>query len=475
MIFENQTDLLVQSFQLQSENLANRLLQDFEEPIPEPQSDTARENLLTKLRFYEAAGMRVLSKEGEVILQSPATLDPEMFQTKKTIEEKIQELNLVSANSVFETKYDLDLLEEDFSIVITLPIRTESGNVYLLQAKILLSGIQERLRQIYIFMGIATSWGIIFHILFAIFVYRVIFYRLHLLKEASIGLSSGDLSTRANWNSKKQDELDDLGMSFNLMADRIQETVQTISRLNYEINQELLIGKEVQELFLPRKKKFKEFAPGLLYHPMREVSGDIYLFFKKKTESGEKSFFLIADASGHGVSAALVTVTIALFLEAIIKETEEPHEVISRLSDLLGSRMQASFFATGVFYSWDGRELKVCNAGHNEPILFHRAKGSRETIPSSGPPLGMVEDHVYKTESYYPDSGDKIFSYTDGLTESTDSQEEMFGLERVSSFLNHEYVFSHENQEIVDGLFSELDRFKESYKDDVTLLIWEIP
>ncbi|MCZ8237540.1 MAG: SpoIIE family protein phosphatase [Leptospiraceae bacterium] len=84
----------------------------------------------------------------------------------------------------------------------------------------------------------------------------------------------------------------------------------------------------------------------------------------------------------------------------------------------------------------------------------------------------MIEQHEYKTERFKVESGDKIFLYTDGLVEALNENKELFGLQRVKSKLVKDNLL---NQEIVDELSQELDNFIFEYKDDVTILLLEIP
>lgn len=474
MIFENQSDLLIQSFQLQSENLANTVISDLSSTVIDLDNEEETTLFSQRIGNYEAATFRIFSYQGDILFSG---LDPDHYfpNLEEWISNNLSDLNPSDQSSIFKSRYKLELNENDFSLLLTLPIRTKNSKNSFLQAIIIFSGLQERLSQIYIFMGIATGWGIVFHLLFGIFVYRSIFRRLNRLKKASDAMSSGDLSARAHWNRRRSDELDILGDSFNDMAKSIQEKMNTISRLNFEINQELKIGKEVQELFLPSRKDFDRFKIGRFYLPLREVSGDIYFFQKIGEGDEEKYFFFLADVSGHGVSASLITVTISLFLESIVKETCDPVVIIGKLNQLMSIRLQSSFFATAVAILISRNHMVSCNAGHNPPILFQDKGDSVGEISSSGPPLGMNENHQYEAWETILDPGDKILCYTDGLVETLDREGVMFGISRVKSMIQAGFNETTSNQAIVEAIALSLDQNKAEYKDDVTILLWEIP
>ena len=120
-------------------------------------------------------------------------------------------------------------------------MQVENAQSFLL-AHLNINTIQDRLRSIYYQVAGAVLWGVIFHILFAVFVFRLIFRRIAILKTASNEMAEGELSARAEWKKdvkKGYDELDVLGLSFNSMAENIQNKVETISLLNQQIQEEL--------------------------------------------------------------------------------------------------------------------------------------------------------------------------------------------------------------------------------------------
>ncbi|WCL47997.1 SpoIIE family protein phosphatase [Leptospira sp. GIMC2001] len=476
MIFENQSDLLVRSFKFQSENLANTVQNDLSNAQIRIQKNTEQSAIIDRLRLYEIDNFRIYDKKGTEVYRYPNEINYIQKIEPNELQLKIQSVGIGDSGSIFKSRYNLELNQNDFSVSAFIPFIDADKSELYLETDVKLSGIQERLNQIYVFMALATSWGILFHVLFAIFVYRVIFKRLEILKSTSEKMAEGELSSRAEWEFKRSDELDSLGLSFNSMAEKIEETVNTVTRLNKEINLELTIGKEVQELFLPKLKKYKKFSLGLLYRPMREVSGDIYQCFhiENKELNKEDYCFFLADASGHGISAALVTVVIAMFLEAVLRETNDADKTIQKLSELMGSRLQASFFATSVFLNINkDNVLTICNGGHNSPYIIRKKNSEFIRIESSGPPLGMAEDHNYSLETFQLEPGDRIFLYTDGLVETQGREGNQFGLERSLDLIRKN--LSKSNQEIVDILNTELNDFALEFKDDVSVLIIEIP
>ena len=474
MIFENQSDLLLKNFQFQSENLANTILADLQTIGLNRQKDEAFSIFRKTLKLYDISTFTIFQSDGEVWLHEPEGEN----QVKKVSDVLIKKSKDVSSDkegSLFKARYSLDLNEDDFTVNFLLPIRSAKGEEVFLFTHFNISSIQERLKQLYIQVAYAVIWGIVFHLIFAILVYRAIFRRVGILETASKNMAEGNLQTRISWGFKNEDELDNLGRSFNSMAEEIENKVNTITRLNDEINQELQIGKEVQELFLPPNKKYKRFNIGKIYRPMREVSGDIYQYFHYE-EGDNKEFygFFLADASGHGVSAALVTVVMAMSLQGIMKENHDPILAINQLGETIANRLQASFFATGVFVVLNEPGIaKFVNAGHNAPFIIRPSTKELRYIDSSGPPLGMGDDIVYTLDEFEVKPGDKIILYTDGVVETPLKEGGLYGLDRFANLVLEN--INKPNNEIVDMAMADLDRLHEEYKDDVTMIILEIP
>lgn len=474
MIFENQSDLLLKNFQFQSENLANTILADLQNIGLKPERDEAFNIFRKTLKLYEIENFLIFQGDGKIW-----QTEPENKQIPDKVAEalirKSKDVSSDKEGSLFKARYSLDLNEEDFTVDFLLPIKAASGKEIFLSTHFNIASIQERLKQLYIQVAYAVVWGVVFHLIFAILVYRAIFRRVGLLEAASKEMTEGNLKSRVSWNFKNEDELDNLGNSFNSMASEIETKVNLITKLNDEINQELQIGKEVQELFLPSPKKFKKFKIGKLYRPMREVSGDLYQYFYFD-EGDDKEFyaFFLADASGHGVSAALVTVVMAMTLQGIMKENHDPIFAINFLGETIANRLQASFFATGVFVILDEPgKIKFVNAGHNAPFMIRPSTKQITYIDSSGPPLGMGDDIHYSLVEFAVEPGDKIILYTDGVVETPMKEGGLYGLDRFANLVMENIEKS--NTEIVELAMADLDEVHEEYKDDVTILIIEIP
>ena len=475
MIFENQTELLVKNFKYQSENFVTSVMTDLNSKKISKADEANLKALKENLFYLEIFQFRIFDKTGEVWYNERGIVTGE--NAEEDLIKKAKEIS--DTTSVFSSKYKLELNKEDFTIKFLIPLvaEPEDAGPLFLSTQLSIKTMQERLTKLYYQIAVAFLWGLISHILFGIYIYRVIFSRVSQLKDATDKMALGDLTSRATWKFNREDELDVLGQAFNGMAGKIEETIQTISTLNEEINKELKIGREVQEMFLPSNKKLKALKVATSYRPMREVSGDIYHFYKfpaGKMNKKEYQGIFFADASGHGVSAALVTTVLIMSLENIIAKSIHPGYIIQKLGDIIGNRFQSSFFATAVFFliAEDG-EILCSNAGHNAPICFRPSTGEIFYFKSVGPPLGMVDEFDYKVIKMPAKPGDKLLIYSDGLVESPGKDVEQFSEKRVLDII--EANMNIPNKDLLELLAEELDKFAIDYRDDVSMILVEIP
>ena len=480
MIIENQTDLLVTSFKHQSDSLAKgaaNLLSNLK--IGRSPKDPGYETLHRSLQTYDLNWYKIFDAKGNIWHQYSAAKG-EVLNKKKQVSKRVQRRvsQLNSRRSLFQARYLVELQEEDFSIELLLPLGR--GNSLFLFSSLNLKTMQSRLYLVYYQVLGAVVWGIIFHVLFALFLIRIIFRRVAALLKASRRMSEGDLASRVDWeiHEEKKDELDVLGLSFNEMASNIQEKVRTISHqvetistLNRQIQQELKVGKEVQRLLITANDEIVEDCkPHVYYRPLREVSGDMFHYFKLK--DGTRGFFF-ADASGHGVPAALVTAISFLALEDVLRKGLEKEEIMNSLNYSITTRMRQAFYLTAVLALFDSEgRLWLSNAGHNTFFIFSQEE-KRIEVESDGLPIGVLPDSEYPLHKYEVQKGDRIFVYSDGLVETSNEKKEEFGLERLTEIL--EKNRSRPIEAMVKEVETAFDNFACNFTDDVSFLCIEIP
>lgn len=211
------------------------------------------------------------------------------------------------------------------------------------------------------------------------------------------------------------------------------------------------------------------------YHPSGRAGGDYYDFFA--LPEGRWGI-LIADVSGHGTPAAVMMAITHSVAHGYPGPPATPGQLLAHVNDQLATRYTADneTFVTAFYGIYDpaARELTYACAGHNPPRVKRCDDGSIASLDGvSNLPLGLFPGLEYEqsTRSLIP--GDQIVFYTDGVTESTDDQGNMFGLERLDEVLENCHLTA-------DGLIEEVLRTLENFTggkppaDDRTMLVAKV-
>ena len=213
-----------------------------------------------------------------------------------------------------------------------------------------------------------------------------------------------------------QSELDSLKTEINFLRRRDETLNFYMSRLD----EELRLAARLQQDFLP--KKLPQVDPlrfHTLYRPAGYVSGDLYDVFR--LDEAHVGFYM-ADAVGHGMPAALLTMFIknALVTKQITPEGYrllQPSEALARLNDtLVDQNLTQATFATAVYGTIHTKTL-VCNfarAGHPYPLLM-RDDGTVVNLEADGGLLGIFPNDVYQDQQIQLRAGDRLFVYSDGI------------------------------------------------------------
>ena len=163
--------------------------------------------------------------------------------------------------------------------------------------------------------------------------------------------------------------------------------------------------------------------------PSRTVSGDLYRF--EERPANDECSVLVADVSGKGLSASLLTASLEALSAGPMEMGRPPHDVLQKLSRRLHARTPPERFATAVVATLDASRhtVRYASAGHN-PALWVRESSVVE-LDATGIPLGMFADAAYEVDEIVLAPGDALVIYTDGLTEATNAAGEDYGLDRL--------------------------------------------
>jgi phosphoserine phosphatase RsbU/P len=276
------------------------------------------------------------------------------------------------------------------------------------------------------------------------------------------------------------DEIEDLGQAFNFMVERLEDYIENLTAVTAEkerIGAELNVATHIQSSMLPcifpafpDRDELDIYAT---MTPAKEVGGDFYDFFMVD----ERHIAIVmADVSGKGVPAALFMV----IGKTLIKDHTQPGrdlgEVFTEVNNILCESNDNGMFITafeGVLDLVTG-ELRYVNAGHEKPFIYRKNGGYEAYKIPSGFVLAGLEDIKYQEQKVQLSIGDKIFQYTDGVTEAMDKNKQLYGMERLQHALNEKCLDCNPEQtlrlvkEDIDAFVGDNDQF-----DDITMLCLE--
>ncbi len=236
---------------------------------------------------------------------------------------------------------------------------------------------------------------------------------------------------------------------------------------------ELSVARKLQSSIVPESTpKMKGIQSVFYYEPMDSVGGDFFDFY---VISPTELAVIIADVSGHGIPAALVSAMLKIAFSTQIRYAKDPASLLGQInSTLLGKTKGAFLTASYLYINLESMEYSHARCGHLPLVHFTKNESEPKLSLPPGKLIGWIPELDIKVETNKIKSGDRIVMYTDGITEATNQFKEMLGEEKWISMLKNSYQNSLANTK--DILLSEIKLFtgKKSPDDDVTLVILEV-
>jgi len=310
-----------------------------------------------------------------------------------------------------------------------------------------------------------------------VFVFAFVFTRP--LRELSAGaevVSKGDFDHRIDIHSR--DELGRLAVAFNKMVVDLKQYTRDLARTTAEkerIESELQFAREVQQGALPREFPPFEGAENIdisaKIQPARMIGGDYFdFFFVDEHHLG----VVVADVSGKGMPAGLFLMMLRTELREAAARDVSVRRVMNRVNGTIADDNPSNMFASVFYFICDMRtgQVTYANGGHPPPIIVRPgeiATFGAEAGKGLGPVVGVMEEADYTEASIRLEDGDRIFLYTDGVTEAMNVDGEMYGDERL---LDTVKAGAREDACLCDRVFEDVLRYQEGLEqyDDVTVL-----
>ena len=273
------------------------------------------------------------------------------------------------------------------------------------------------------------------------------------------------------------DEIENLANTMTEMESDIAAYVEDLTRITAEterINTELSIAAQIQDASMPNAFPLfpdrREFDLYASVSPAKEVGGDFYDCF---LIDKDHLAILIADVSGKGVPAALFMMASKIVISDFTRITKtSPAMILEAVNNNICAKNYLEMFLTvwlGILEISTGK-LTAVNAGHEYPAI-KRADGTFELMKDKHSFIvGGLPDIQYKEYEIQLEPGDIIFEYTDGVTEATTAENQLFGTDRMIEALNKDD--SSDPKEIVQGIYESIDAFVKDAPqfDDITMI-----
>ena len=364
-----------------------------------------------------------------------------------------------------------------------LPVKDSGGStVALLMSDMPMPFVNETLNRFLINTALVTSLVVILFIgAFLAFLRRHVTNPLQIVHaEADAFISSEMKLSEQLPGITQSDEIGKLAQSVYQMEINTKNYVDNLTAVTAEkerISTELNVATSIQAGMLPALyPKFAgrdDFEVCAVMDPAKEVGGDFHdFFFIDPTHLA----IVVADVSGKGVPAALFMVIAKTLIKNRTLLGGTPGEILTDVNSQLVESNESGLFVTAYLAILDLEtgELLSANAGHEHPAL-RRADGSYELIVSRhNIALCAMDGIEYRTNSSTLAEGDSVFLYTDGVTEATDSETELFGDERLMSALNKNPAASPD--EVVNNVRQAINEFvgEAEQFDDITMLAFKL-
>ncbi|MBR1407740.1 MAG: SpoIIE family protein phosphatase [Clostridia bacterium] len=292
-------------------------------------------------------------------------------------------------------------------------------------------------------------------------------------------LSEGNIEFRMEDAYRTGDEIEVLAESFAEISHKTVAYVDEVRRVTAEkerIGTELQMATRIQAAMLPHIFPAFPDRPEIdiyaVMDPAKEVGGDFYDYF---LIDSDHLCIVMADVSGKGVPAALFMMASKIIIQSCAMLGQSAAEILRKTNEAICSNNAEQMFVTvwlGILELSSGK-LTAANAGHEYPVL-KRPDGDFEAVRDRhGFVIGGMEGARYKEYEMQVEPGSKLFVYTDGVVEATDSAKQLYGMERMLSALNAAKDESPEQilrsvRTSVDGFVKGAEQF-----DDLTMLCLE--
>ena len=254
------------------------------------------------------------------------------------------------------------------------------------------------------------------------------------------------------------------------MIEKQKEITKKGARIETELNLANAIQKNMLPSIFPPFPEHKEFDIYASMIPAKEVGGDFYDMF---LIDDNHLAICMADVSGKGIPASLFMMISKILIKNVSCIDKQTDIALTRVNNMLCDGNKTGLFVTAWFGILDleNGHLEFANAGHNPPLLYSKRKGAFEYLRTKpNMVLAGMENVNYRKNEIQIEPGDRLFLYTDGVTEATNIANKLYGEDRLQELLNNNLDLDVE--ETIKEVKRDIDDFAGNAEqfDDITML-----
>lgn len=274
---------------------------------------------------------------------------------------------------------------------------------------------------------------------------------------------------------KAKDRLELQSAKLKSSLEKVKEARLVIEKQNALMQNKLEMGAELQKSLLPISfPEIPDLHFNSKYLPTSQLGGD---FFDVVSINEDHIGVIIADVSGHGVSAAMIAAMFKALYNNFKQQSHSAADVLNYLNGEFSHMLNTGDFISAFYMIINTRDFSVeyANAAHPFPMIYRSNSSIVEELDTKGFFIGVFKSANYQTKKTFFQPGDKILFYTDGTTEVKNDVKKQFGRNRLREHFGLISRANKSSKDLIDSIYTEIVRFsnKQDFEDDLTLLLLE--
>lgn len=251
---------------------------------------------------------------------------------------------------------------------------------------------------------------------------------------------------------------------------RLKDANSELYEKNILIKKELEAAKKIQRFIVPSDFSFIDYpSVSGIYKPIEDIGGDFFDCYKIDEN---RSAFVIADVTGHGIPAALTMTMAKMLFSMSAPKFSEANELMKEINRQMKGTLLDTQYVTAFYLIFDKTtgKLSYSNAGHTRALFYRQTKNQVLALDSFGWFIGISDECEYEEKNVSVTAGDRLFIYTDGITEAKNNSSDDFGEVRLAKYIrdNHHLRGEEFCSKLMENVNSFID--KNPLNDDIAFL-----